>query len=95
MDPLRSTNWLINSWYFLSWVTWNVSCLIFSIGDDKDPTAIRSGLFKYFSEILKMLFGNVAENNSVWCSFGTNFKINSIWGVNPISNIRSVSSKTK
>ena len=86
---------MISSWYFLSWVTWNVSCFIFSIGDDNEPTAIRSGLFKYFSEILKILFGKVAENNKVWCSLGINFKISSIWGVKPISNIRSVSSKTK
>ena len=95
IDPLRSTNWLISSWYFLSWVTWNVSCLIFSIGEDKEPTAIRSGLLRYFSEILKILFGKVAENNNVWWSFGINFNINSIWGVKPISNIRSVSSRTR
>ena len=65
IEPFLSTNWFINSWYFLSWVIWNVSCLIFSIGVDKEPTAILSGLFKYFSEILKILFGKVAENNKV------------------------------
>ena len=36
-----------------------------SIGDDKEPTAIRSGLLRYFSEIRKILLGNVAENNKV------------------------------
>ena len=95
IDPLLSTSWLINSWYFLSWEISKVSCLIFSIGVDIDPTDILSGLFKYFWDIFKILLGNVAENNNVWCSFGINFNINSIWGVKPISNILSVSSSTK
>ena len=95
IDPFLSINWFINSWYFLSWATSNVSCLIFAIGSDNDPTDILSGLFKYFCDIFKILSGKVAENNNVWCSFGINFKINSIWGVKPISNIRSVSSRTK
>ena len=86
---------MINSWYFLSGVIWKVSCLIFSIGVETDPTEILSGFLKYFSEIFNILFGKVAENNNVWCSFGINFKIISIWGVNPISSILSVSSKTK
>ena len=41
------------------------SCLIFSIGDDVDPTDILAGSFKYFSASLIILFGNVAENNKV------------------------------
>ena len=64
IDPLLSTNWLINSWYFLSAVIWKVSCLIFSIGVDKDPTETLSGLLRYFCEIFKIFSGKVAENNS-------------------------------
>ena len=56
---------------------------------------ILSGLFRYLSEILTIFWGRVAENNNVWWSFGTNFKIISICGVKPISNILSVSSNTK
>ena len=78
IDPLLSTSWLINSWYFLSCETSNISCLILSIGDDKDPIDILSGLFKYLWDIFNILFGSVAENNNVWCSFGTKFKICSI-----------------
>ena len=75
--------------------TWSVSCLILDIGTDVAPVEILSGLFKYLSEILKIFWGNVAENSNVWWSFGTNFKTISICGVNPISNILSVSSNTK
>ena len=73
----------------------SLSAIIFSIGVTSDPTEILTGLFKYFCEILRMLFGKVAENKRVWWFFGTNFKINSIWGVKPISSILSVSSNTR
>ena len=42
-----------------------------------------------------MFPGSVAENNNVWCFFGTVLKTWFIWGVKPISNIRSLSSNTK
>ena len=95
MEPFLAKNWSINSSYLFSLKTWSVSCLIFAIGTEVFPVEILSGLLRYLSEILKISLGKVAENNSVWWSFGTNFKTISICGVKPISNILSVSSKTK
>ena len=95
IDPFLAINWSTNSSYLFSLKTWRVSCLIFAIGTDVDPADILSGLFKYRSEILIIFCGKVAENNKVWWSFGTNFKIISICGVKPISNILSVSSNTR
>ena len=95
IEPFLAKNWSINSSYLFSLKTWRVSCLIFAIGTEVFPVDILSGLFRYLSEILKIFWGNVAENNNVWWSFGTNFKIISICGVKPISSILSVSSKTK
>ena len=60
-----------------------------------DPTLILAGSFKYLSAILIIFCGKVAENNKVWCLLGIYFNICSICGVNPISSILSVSSKTK
>ena len=76
-------------------LTRTTSCLIFAIGVDVEPTEILVGLFKYFSASLKILPGKVAENSKVWCFFGTVSNTWLIWGVNPISNILSDSSKTK
>ena len=95
IDPFLAINWFTNSSYLFSLKTWRVSCFIFAIGIEVDPVEILSGLFKYLSEIRTIFWGNVAENNKVWWSFGINFSINSIWGVKPISNILSVSSNTK
>ena len=70
------------SWLYLSpSFTRNASCLIFSIGVDVEPTEIRTGWFKYFSASLKILLGNVAENNKVWCFLGTVSNTWLIWGV--------------
>ena len=81
--------------YLFSLYTWRVSCFIFAIGTVVDPADILVGLVKYLSDILRISFGKVAENNNVWWFLGTNLRIFSICGVNPISNILSVSSNTK
>ena len=95
IDPFLASNWFTNSSYLFSLNTSKVSCFIFAIGTEVEPAEILSGWFKYLSDIFKILPGKVAENNKVWCSLGIKFKTISIWGVNPISSILSVSSKTK
>ena len=71
------------------------SCLIFFAATFSPPTETRIGLFKYFVDNFLILSGIVAENINVCLLGGTNFKILFIWTSKPISNILSVSSKTK
>ena len=95
IEPFLICNWSNNVLYLSLSLTCITSCLILVIGVVVDPTLILAGSFKYLSAILIMFCGKVAENNNVWRLLGTYLSIFSTCGANPISNILSVSSRTK
>ena len=94
IEPSRSFICSNNSAYLASCLIFKMSWLTLVAITFVAPTETLSGFVKYFVESFSISFGIVAENNNVCLFFGTNFKILSIWIPNPMSSIRSVSSKT-